>query len=246
MVKYLPGAFFMMVGWTRPSPICARETFSVLICSFQPHFNLGLALLQKGQADQAMIEFRATLAIEPDNDQAQYNLGVLLRQKGQMDAAIPTRRDTVSRLTGWRFKTILASASSSKGAWMSRSRLCARRWPFNPTLCRRFSTWETPFFKMARWMKRSLLSKECWFSSRGPWKLKPAWPAHCGGWRLPILSATACQGDGIGPANGPTDRRRQSDDGRQLALACAEAGQFEQAVAHNAPCNWPLAKTTPE
>jgi tetratricopeptide (TPR) repeat protein len=54
----------------------------------QLHDTLANALLQKGQIDEAIIQFQQTLEIHPDDDQAHYNLGIALRQAGQTDAAM--------------------------------------------------------------------------------------------------------------------------------------------------------------
>jgi len=50
--------------------------------------NLGFALLQKGQPNEAMAYFQKTLEINPNHAIAHYNLGLVLVQKGQMDEAI--------------------------------------------------------------------------------------------------------------------------------------------------------------
>jgi len=52
------------------------------------HNLLGTALLQKGRVDEAALEFQKTLERHPDDDQAHYNLGLALREKGQKDEAI--------------------------------------------------------------------------------------------------------------------------------------------------------------
>jgi protein O-mannosyl-transferase len=50
--------------------------------------NLGNALLQKGDLNEARIEFQKTLEINPNYADAHYNLGVTLLQMGQMDEAM--------------------------------------------------------------------------------------------------------------------------------------------------------------
>ena len=50
--------------------------------------NLGEALLQKGQVDEAIPEFQKALEIEPDNAEVQNNLGSLFLKMGQMNQAI--------------------------------------------------------------------------------------------------------------------------------------------------------------
>jgi Flp pilus assembly protein TadD len=52
------------------------------------HSNLGLALLQRGQLDEAVAHLQKSLEIEPNNSSAQNNLGNALLRKGQLDEAI--------------------------------------------------------------------------------------------------------------------------------------------------------------
>jgi tetratricopeptide (TPR) repeat protein len=50
--------------------------------------NLGLALIQKGQTDEAIVEYKKALEIDPNYDAAHNNLGNALLRKGQIDEAI--------------------------------------------------------------------------------------------------------------------------------------------------------------
>jgi len=52
------------------------------------HNNLGQALLQKGQVDEALAQFRRALEINPNYAEAHNNLAIALYQKGQVDEAI--------------------------------------------------------------------------------------------------------------------------------------------------------------
>lgn len=52
------------------------------------HNNLGLALAQKGQLDEALGHFQKALEIRPRYDDAENNLGNILSMNGQVDAAI--------------------------------------------------------------------------------------------------------------------------------------------------------------
>jgi tetratricopeptide (TPR) repeat protein len=58
--------------------------------------DLGALLFEKGQVDQAIIRFRSSLAIYPDNAEAQNNLGAALDKKGQVDEAILRFRKAVA------------------------------------------------------------------------------------------------------------------------------------------------------
>jgi len=52
------------------------------------HNNLGIALFQKGDTDDAIAHYRTTLEMQPDFWDAEYNLGIALLSKGQVDEAI--------------------------------------------------------------------------------------------------------------------------------------------------------------
>jgi len=52
------------------------------------HTNLGIVLLQKGQLDDGIAQYRAALQMQPDSWDAEYNLGTALVGKGEVDEAI--------------------------------------------------------------------------------------------------------------------------------------------------------------
>ena len=52
------------------------------------HYNLGLALANQGQLDEAALEYRLALESKPDHAEAHNNLGNVLLTGGQTDAAI--------------------------------------------------------------------------------------------------------------------------------------------------------------
>jgi tetratricopeptide (TPR) repeat protein len=52
------------------------------------HNNLGIALFEKGQLDEAIAHYRTTLKMQPDFWDADYNLGSALLGKGEVDEAI--------------------------------------------------------------------------------------------------------------------------------------------------------------
>jgi tetratricopeptide (TPR) repeat protein len=60
--------------------------------------NLGIILSQKGKIDEAMALFQKTLAIRPDNALARNNLGLILCQKGRMDEAIAQFQQALAAL----------------------------------------------------------------------------------------------------------------------------------------------------
>jgi len=52
------------------------------------HYNLGIALSEQGQADQAVDQYRQAVALRPDYAEAHYNLARLLVEHGQLGDAI--------------------------------------------------------------------------------------------------------------------------------------------------------------
>jgi len=55
---------------------------------WEAHDNLGIALFQKGEVDEAIGHFQKALGINPDYAKARNNLGNALAQKGQIDDAL--------------------------------------------------------------------------------------------------------------------------------------------------------------
>jgi len=74
------------------------------------HNNLGNALLQKGQVDDAIAQFQYALEENPNYALAQYNLGNALLQKGQVDDAIAFYKRALELNPGY------ASAHSNLGS----------------------------------------------------------------------------------------------------------------------------------
>jgi protein O-GlcNAc transferase len=52
------------------------------------HYDYGSLLLEAGQLDEAVKEFRAALAIAPDSVETHNNLGIALGSQGKLDEAI--------------------------------------------------------------------------------------------------------------------------------------------------------------
>ena len=52
------------------------------------HYNLGIALHDRGEADQAITHYRQAIALRPGYAEAHYNLGRLLAEKGESNDAI--------------------------------------------------------------------------------------------------------------------------------------------------------------
>jgi tetratricopeptide (TPR) repeat protein len=56
--------------------------------SWMAHYNLGIVLTERGEADQAIDHYKRAVALRPDYAEAHYNLGRLLVEQGQLDEAI--------------------------------------------------------------------------------------------------------------------------------------------------------------
>ena len=61
----------------------------------EAHNNLGNALLQRGQAEEAIAQYREALRIKPAYSEAHYNLGNALLQRGQAEEAIAEFREAL-------------------------------------------------------------------------------------------------------------------------------------------------------
>jgi tetratricopeptide (TPR) repeat protein len=67
---------------------CTRDNFIA-------HNQLGNALVDQGQTEQGIAEFREALRIDPNFEQAHYNLGNALRARGEADAGIAEYREAL-------------------------------------------------------------------------------------------------------------------------------------------------------
>ena len=52
------------------------------------HYNLGIVLSERGEADQAIVHYQRAVALRPDHAKAHYNLGRLLIEQGRLDDAM--------------------------------------------------------------------------------------------------------------------------------------------------------------
>ncbi|MBV8175419.1 MAG: tetratricopeptide repeat protein [Verrucomicrobia bacterium] len=82
-----------MASWQRTLVYKSEEAFwtDTLVknpACWMGYNNLGNALLQKGQVDEALAQFRKALEINPHYVEARSNLGAALFQKGQVDEAV--------------------------------------------------------------------------------------------------------------------------------------------------------------
>src|SRR5207245_11729413 len=52
------------------------------------HYNLGIALRDRGETDQAITHYRQAIVLRPGYAEAHYNLGRLLAEKGEFNGAV--------------------------------------------------------------------------------------------------------------------------------------------------------------
>ncbi len=65
-----------------------RTTIERTPACWVAHKNLGLILAERGQVDEAIVQYRKAVEIKPDYAEAHYSLGVVLARRGQVDEAI--------------------------------------------------------------------------------------------------------------------------------------------------------------
>jgi protein O-mannosyl-transferase len=65
-----------------------RHALEVTDRNFLAHNNLGVALVAKGQTDEAILQFQQALRLKPDFAEAHCGLGTALTQQGRLDEAI--------------------------------------------------------------------------------------------------------------------------------------------------------------
>jgi len=76
------------IGYWKDSETLFRHVLEVTENNAAAHNNLGIALVEKGQAGEAVAEFQEGLRLKPDNVYGRYNLGLALLKNGKVDEAI--------------------------------------------------------------------------------------------------------------------------------------------------------------
>jgi Flp pilus assembly protein TadD len=84
------------VSYWRDSESLWNHTLACTADNMAAHDNLGESLLQKGRMDEAIIQFRKGLEIQPDNLLAHTDLAAALYQKGQVSEAIDHFRKVIA------------------------------------------------------------------------------------------------------------------------------------------------------
>jgi Tfp pilus assembly protein PilF len=83
------------LGYWKDSETLFRHTLEVTQDNYISHNNLGGALFNKGQTNEAMIQFQDAIRIKLDNTDVHNKLGIALLNKGQTDDAIKQFREVV-------------------------------------------------------------------------------------------------------------------------------------------------------
>ena len=86
---------WQQLGCWRDSVSLYRHTLQATAENYWIHYNLGVALANKGDLNAAIPEFRETLRIKPDYSKAHNNLGFVYATKGNLAAAIHEFREAL-------------------------------------------------------------------------------------------------------------------------------------------------------
>ncbi len=76
------------IGYWQDSESLFRHALEVTANNYLAHNNLGAAVAETGQIDEAIPQYQETLRLKPEYAAAHYNLGNALGKKGQKDEAI--------------------------------------------------------------------------------------------------------------------------------------------------------------
>jgi tetratricopeptide (TPR) repeat protein len=83
------------LGYWQDSEVLFRHALEVTQKNYIAHFNLGAALDEKGQTEEAIGQFREAIRLKPDHPDAHNNLGVAFGGKGRIDKAVSHFREAV-------------------------------------------------------------------------------------------------------------------------------------------------------
>jgi tetratricopeptide (TPR) repeat protein len=77
---------------------CYREVLNLAPDWIEAHINLGVALYQAGQVEEARVSFQNAVALDPQSGISRYNLGCVLEEQGDLDAAVDHLRRAASAM----------------------------------------------------------------------------------------------------------------------------------------------------
>jgi tetratricopeptide (TPR) repeat protein len=83
------------LGNWRDSETLFRHALESTENNYVAHNNLGIALLNKGQLDEAIRQYQEVVRLTPDSPEAHYNLGIGLGRKGKIDEAISQYEEAI-------------------------------------------------------------------------------------------------------------------------------------------------------
>ena len=83
------------LGYWKDSEALFRHALEVTENNYLAHHNLGIALDEKGQIDEAISQFQEAIRLKPDYAHAHNNLGIALVKKGQIDEAISQYQEAI-------------------------------------------------------------------------------------------------------------------------------------------------------
>ncbi|MEY2554905.1 MAG: protein O-mannosyl-transferase [Verrucomicrobiota bacterium] len=100
----------------RDAETCFRAVIAKNPNSPTARSNLGSTLLKKGSVDEAIIQLKRSVEIDPDYQFGHYNLAAALMEKGEPDEAIPHLRTVLkANPNHWKAYYTLGNALSKKG-----------------------------------------------------------------------------------------------------------------------------------
>ena len=108
------------------------------------HYNLGIALHEKGKLEEAADAYREAIRIRPNFHQAHLNLGTVLQDQGKPAEAVAAYREAIRLVPEFALAySNMGGALSRQGSTPRPSPLAGRPSGSTPNLPRRTTTWRT-------------------------------------------------------------------------------------------------------